>query len=56
MCLDQGHNAVTPVGPEPTTHRYLDKYSTTEPLRSLYINSFGLEQLVYFIWRYKIWR
>ena len=37
MCLAEGHNEVTPVRLEPATPRSQDKYSTTEPLGSLYI-------------------
>ena len=34
MCLAQGHNAVTPMKPEPAALRSRVKHSTTEPLRT----------------------
>ena len=39
MCLDQGHIAVPPMRLEPTSLRFRDKHSTTEPLGSLYVSS-----------------
>ena len=38
MCLAKGHNTVTTVRPEPATHRFRVKHSTTELLHSKYIS------------------
>ena len=46
MCLAQGHNAVTRVRLEPAPRSRV-KYSTTEPLRSLYAGKYACNIYIY---------